>query len=115
MSREQLQTRRPQPSGGGTVAVNQVASVDPLVAHRDAPRILGRGRHLHLLRGRSRHTISFLVGPAVDLDTGGDEGNSMEALYGAAARVVAAIATQPAVPPGEATPRLSQTSRAGAP
>jgi hypothetical protein len=51
----------------------------------------------------------------VDLDTGGDEGNSMEALYGAAARVVAATATQPAEPPGEAGPRLSQTSRAAAP
>jgi hypothetical protein len=67
-------------------------------------RILGRDRPLHLVDGRSRHTISVLVGPAVDLDTGGDEGNSMEVLYGATARVTPATTTQVAELRGKPVP-----------
>jgi hypothetical protein len=78
-------------------------------------RILGRDRPLQLVDGRSRHTISVLVGPAVDLDTGGDEGNSMEALYGATARVMAAITAQLAQLRGEAAPLSAQGPQAAAP
>jgi hypothetical protein len=40
----------------------------------------------------------------VDLDTGGDEGNSMEVLYGATARVTPATTTQVAELRGKPVP-----------
>ena len=76
------------------------------VAQWGAHRILGRGRHLHLLSGRSRHTISVLVGPAVDLDTGADEGDPMDVLTAATGRVMAAITGQLAELRGEPAPTV---------
>ncbi len=76
------------------------------VAQWGAHRILGRDRRPRLLLGRSRHTISVLVGPPVDLGIGGDEGNSMEALRGATSRVMAAITTQLAQLRGEQPPQV---------
>lgn len=74
------------------------------VSQWGAHRILGRARRLRLLQGVSRHRISILVGPAVDLDTGNDEGDSMEALYEATDRVMAAITTQLEELRGQAAP-----------
>ena len=64
------------------------------VAQWGGHRILGRDRRLRLWVNRSRHTICLLVGPAVDLDTGADEGHSMQQLYLATDRVMAAITGQ---------------------
>lgn len=93
-------------TGVARLAALSGAPVIP-VAQWGANRILGRDRRLHLLDGRSRHTISVLVGPAVDLDSGGDEGNSMEALHAATDRVMAAITAQLVELRGEPAPTAS--------
>jgi 1-acyl-sn-glycerol-3-phosphate acyltransferase len=79
-------------TGVAKLALLSGAPVVP-VAQWGAHRILGRDHRPRLLAGRSRHTISLLVGPAVDLDLGA-EGNSMQALSAASARVMAAITGQ---------------------
>jgi 1-acyl-sn-glycerol-3-phosphate acyltransferase len=75
------------------------------VAQWGAQHILGRDRRPRLL---PRRTISLLVGPPLELGTGGGEGKSMEALQEATARVMTAITAQLAELRGEPAPHQSR-------
>ncbi len=88
-------------TGVARLAAMSGAPVLP-VAQWGAHRILGRARRLRLVQGWSRHRISILVGPAVDLAT--DEGDSMQSLRDATDRVMSAITHQLEQVRGEACP-----------
>lgn len=90
-------------TGAARLALLTGAPVVP-VAQWGPHRILGRDRRPRLLDRRSRHTISILVGPAVDLGIGDNEGVSMQALHEATGRVMGAVTAQLETLRGEPAP-----------